>query len=91
MFIHIYNKPFHSSVPDSKTAAYGYQSNSGRYILGQYRKAVVSKCHNYLDFADVEIIIYPTSNGRCRFGNGSSIAQIVEQHRIDINLTSSVI
>ena len=70
MFIHIYNKTCHSSIPDSKTAAYGNQSNSDRYMLGQYRKAVISKWHIYLDFADLEIIIYPTSNGRRRFGKG---------------------
>ena len=45
----------HSSIPDSKTAAYGHQSNSGRYMLGQYRTAVISKWHSYLDFADVTI------------------------------------
>ena len=61
MFIHIYNKTCHSSIPDSKTAAYGHQSNSGRYMLGQYRTAVISKWHSYLDFADVEINIHGTA------------------------------
>ena len=60
MFIHIYNKTCHS-IPDSKTAAYGHQSNSGRYMLGQYRTAVISKWHSYLDFADVEINIHGTA------------------------------
>ena len=61
MFIHIYNKTCHSSIPDSKTAAYGHQSNSGRNMLGQYRIAVISKWHSYLDFADVEINIHGTA------------------------------
>ena len=61
MFIHIYNKTCHSSIPDSKTAAYGHQSNSGRNMLGQYRTAVISKWHSYLDFADVEINIHGTA------------------------------
>ena len=61
MFIHIYNKTCHSSIPDSKTAAYGHQSISGRYMLGQYRSAVISKWHSYLDFADVEINIHGTA------------------------------
>ena len=61
MFIHIYNKTCHNSIPDSKTAAYGHQSNSGRYMLGQYRTAVISKWHSYLDFADVEINIHGTA------------------------------
>ena len=61
MFIHIYNKTCHSSIPDSKTAAYGHQSNSFRNMLGQYRIAVISKWHSYLDFADVEINIHGTA------------------------------
>ena len=61
MFIHIYNKTCHSSIPDSKTAAYGHQSNSGRNMLGQHRTAVISKWHSYLDFADVEINIHGTA------------------------------